>query len=395
MMDVFFITKEPFPNGMAATNRIRCLAKACIAGGMNCKVIIFGRQNDDNETSPIGTFEGVPYEYIGGSVKRWKSFLGRLQSLFLQINLLLYLFAKLKKNDIIYGYIQRNNYLKKIIIFIVHKRKAFFVSELCELPFESGRDNKSANANRSYVYNHLFPYYDGVVAISDTLKQVALKYCNPSCVVIKIPILVEFDKYDLSDRTLEINEPYIFHSGTLSEQKDGILGMLEAFGKAHARLNKNIHFILTGKMESSIHYKEIVCLIKKYDIIDSVHFVGYLSNTELKEKLSKASMVIINKYPTRQNQYCFSTKLGEYMAAGKPIIITRVGEAMNWLSNGKDCIVIEPNDNNQLADEIVKGFNDYNNMKAIGENAKKRCLEAFDYHQYGKAMLNMFNKIVQ
>lgn len=64
-------------------------------------------------------------------------------------------------------------------------------------------------------------------------------------------------------------------------------------------------------------------------------FTGYLSHEDLKDYLSKASMVIINKYRNQQNEHCFSTKLGEYLAAAKPVIITNVGEAMNWLENGR------------------------------------------------------------
>lgn len=49
---------------------------------------------------------------------------------------------------------------------------------------------------------------------------------------MKVPILVDFPQYEMIDRSDEADVPYIFHSGTLSQQKDGFLDMLEAFAKA-------------------------------------------------------------------------------------------------------------------------------------------------------------------
>lgn len=39
-MKVYILTGEPFPNGVAATNRIKCYAWAIKEGGLNCEVVI-------------------------------------------------------------------------------------------------------------------------------------------------------------------------------------------------------------------------------------------------------------------------------------------------------------------------------------------------------------------
>ena len=70
-MKAYIVTKEPFPNGMAATNRIKCYARAIHDGGMDCEVLICGstelvREKVKNPEAK-GYYEGVPYKYIGGS----------------------------------------------------------------------------------------------------------------------------------------------------------------------------------------------------------------------------------------------------------------------------------------------------------------------------------------
>ena len=393
-MKVYIVTKEPFPKGMAATNRIICLAKAFISAGIDCMVIVFSRTYKDNSIPGVGVFEGVPYEYIGGSSQRPNiKWVARLQSLWLRVALLCYLKKKIQSGDVVYDFIGKSNRLKDKIIGIVHRKGGFCVRELNEYPFGTGKETKKTAKQREYAFKHLFPQYDGIIAISDALVDVAKNYCSPQCVIQKIPILVDFEKYNYPDESSSNLVPYIFHSGTLYEQKDGILGMIEAFGRAVKELDFPVKFISTGYKEKSPHIYEINSIIKKYNIEDYVVFTGYISEEKLKMYLKGASMCIINKYPNQQNRYCFSTKLGEYMAAGKPIIITRVGEAVNWLENYKDALIIEPQDIQALTNAIVKLFCDKDLRNAIGNEARETCHHAFDYHCNGRPLKQFITSI--
>lgn len=391
-MKLYIVTREPFPEGLAATNRIKCYAKAYLSKNVKCKVIVYGRNNFCENIPSKGIAEGVVYEYIGGSVHRKKGRLkAHIQSFFLYIKLLFYLFSSLNSGDVVLGYNQMVGQLTWLLVKVVHSRKAWYISELCELPYGTGSENTMTILQRNYAYKYLFPQYDGIIAISEALVKEARHYCSSSTVILKIPILVDFDNYNIPDKSLSANYPYIFHAGTLYEQKDGILGMIEAFGIALRKTKLPIHFVLTGSLDKSPHKKEIKAIISKYNISEYIHFLGYVSSKELREYLAKASLVIINKYPTQQNKYCFSTKLGEYMAAGKPLIITRVGEAMNWLTDGYDSMMVDPNDVSQLSDTILKAFSDITSLRIIGENAKKSCQCFFDYRNYSASLLKMLN----
>ena len=104
-------------------------------------------------------------------------------------------------------------------------------------------------------------------------------------------------------------------------------------------------------------------------------------------------MVIINKYRTQQNKYCFSTKLGEYLAAAKPVVITNVGEAMNWLENGNSAYIIEAEDTNALADAIVHVFTHSEESKQIGIAGQQVCRQCFDYRNWSKPLVDFFNQL--
>lgn len=394
-MNIYIITTEPFPNGMAATNRIKCLAKVFLSQGINCKVIIFRRNGINDNYESIGEYEGIPYEYIGNSVKQKRNrYIEYIRFLIMKLLLLKQLSVTIKKDDFVYGFYGASNLFRKLIIRITHNRGGYYISELCEYPYGTGKKSMKTNNQRKYALKKVFPLFDGVVAISENLLELAKRYCSKQCVIIKVPILVDYEKYDLQDNSSLSKTPFIFHSGTLTEQKDGVLGMIEAFGIAVGQTDKNIQFVLAGKKENSPCYKQINNLIEKYNIQDRVHFTGYLTFDKLKKPLSEASLVILNKYPTEQNHYGFSTKLGEYLAAGKPIIITRVGEAMNWLSDGINAYIIDSNNTSLLANAIVNAFENVEERKRIGQQAKLLCKESFDYRVYEKKMYDFLTTIL-
>ena len=397
-MKVYILTREPFPNGMAATNRIKCYAKAILQKGVLCEVLIFTRTEiygkPPKNTIGKGIFEGIPYKYIGETPLRDSNIVFRqINDRIDMVRTILYLFKHLREGDIVLGFLSASPYFISSIINIVHLKKAKYIRELCELPYGTSEETAKKIKLRKFTLTNLFPKCDGFIAISNALVALAKKYKRTDAKILKVPILVDFEKYCLTDKSSEVDVPYIFHSGTLYEQKDGILGMIEAFGIALRQIPFTIRFISTGKMEDSPHKEVIHELITKYHLKDKILFTGYLSESELKDYLSKASLVIINKYDTQQNKYCFSTKLAEYLAASKPVIITRVGEAMNWLTDSKDAYIVETRQIDSLSEKIVEAFIDVQKRHAIAENGFNTCKNSFDYQNYSKQLIDFFTQI--
>lgn len=397
-MKVYIISKEPFPNGMAATNRIICYAKAIISAGVKCEVLIYTRTESYGRkiknTIGEGYFEGIPYRYMGKTPIRSKNiFIKQIDDKFDAYRLISFLNNKLQKGDIVLGYLGHYSFFINKVIDVIHKKGAKFVRELCELPYATKKESKRNILLRKKVFLKQFPKCDGFIAISEALCNIANRYKSSKAKIIKIPILVDYKKYDLDDDSINTDIPYIFHSGTLYEQKDGILGMIEAFGIASKKSLSPIRFILTGKKEDSPHFIQLNYLINKYQLNDKIQFTGYLSEHDLRTFLSKASLVIINKYVTEQNKYCFSTKLAEYLAAGKPVIITNVGEAINWLKNNESAYIVEPENTSCLAEKIIQAFTNNNERNNIAKQGKIVCKDNFDYRIYGTKLLAFFQSI--
>ena len=290
-MKVYILTREAIPNGMAATNRIKCYARAIHDGGIDCEVVVCGctEINPDRirNTVAVGTFDGVPFRYMGGTTLDTRPKYIRLFGQYLRLKKTKhYLQENMKKGDVLFLYL--GGYAKRLERFIsIAKRKgAYVVRDLCELPFGSEPESERVNKKREQVYKGQFPRFDGIISISDALLNLAKEKSLSSCKHIKVPIMVEYEHYGIIEKPSAPEVPFIFHAGTLLQQKDGILGMIEAFGMAKQRLRNPIKYILTGNVESSSHPEEIRHLIDKYQLSDSLEFVGYLNRSQIKHYLT-------------------------------------------------------------------------------------------------------------
>ncbi len=397
-MKVYIVSEVNFPNGMAPTGRIKCLAKAMKLAGADVLIIAYKRTESPwrtiQNTCGSGYIDGIPYMYIGGNTVRSRiPILNRLIDYVDRRRLLRYLSNHLKPNDIVYMY-ERNCWEYSVVLAeTVHSKGAYYVKELCELPYGNMRVTEDMKKKREKAFKYEYPLVDAVLPISDSLMDIAKRYCSAKCKYLKVPILVDFDHFTLLERAAESDFPYIFHSGTLTEQKDGILGMIEAFGKVVNSSHPELRFISTGSYEKSVHSKAILELINKYHLKDKIIFLGYISYEQLKDYLSKATMVIINKYQNEQNTYCFSTKLAEYLAASKPVIISDYGEAANWLKDKESAILFPAGNKAALVKSIEYVLDYQSECKTMGKKGQEVCRNNFDYKVWGQSIIDLFNSL--
>ena len=96
------------------------------------------------------------------------------------------------------------------------------------------------------------------------------------------------------------------------------------------------------------------------------------------------------KYPTQQNKYCFSTKLGEYLMTSRPVIITAVGEATHSLQDGHTAYIIPPDDTDLLAKTIVDVLTHPTEAQKIGNAGKELAEKVFNTNYQARRIIQFF-----
>lgn len=111
--------------------------------------------------------------------------------------------------------------------------------------------------------------------------------------------------------------------------------------------------------------------------IKNVEFVGYAPYDLMAAYLNKCD-VLVNSF-VRKAPQSIVTKIGDYLAAGKPMINTCMSpEFRSKVEHDGFGINIEPEDCEILADAVERFFKDPDTCRKMGEKARKVAEEQFD-----------------
>lgn len=392
-MKVYILTSVRFPIGLAATNRILHYCKGLVNAGVDCEVTTIYRteRRDGINQCAQGEFNGIKFRYIPGTTRRSNSFLRRrIDDLFDTIKSLIFLQKEVKCGDIVLTYIGNKWVVYTGLIQVLcHHKGVRVVRELCELPYATANDSLW-NCFRRWCYEKIsMPRFDGFIPISEELSLYAQRVAK-DVPYVKIPILVDIDQY-IDVVAYKYSRPYIFHAGTMYERKDAIVSTMKAFAKASKNLKYSVDFILAGP--KSPHAAELQQIIEDNGLTHNVHFIGSIPHKEVLAYQKGAALSILNKNDNPQNRCGFSTKLGDILLAGVPVVTTTVGEANFFLKDDVSAYICEPHDIDAIADKIEQAFADEDKRVEIGLAGKMIAQNNFDCNIQGQRLLKFFESL--
>jgi glycosyltransferase involved in cell wall biosynthesis len=89
----------------------------------------------------------------------------------------------------------------------------------------------------------------------------------------------------------------------------------------------------------------------------------------------------------------FPFKLGEFLASGKAVIATSVGDVPNYLFNDINALVIHPNSVDEIIDALLLFIEDPEKRVALGTEARKTAERCFDSDTVGRKLLSIFETV--
>lgn len=396
---IHFYQNTTFPHGMAAAKRRLCYIKGLKAAGDKISVIICNKvfEKDTNDGMPAnGLYNGTPYYYINGKYKhhKWNKLMRGLDwNVFDPIRTLLYSLRHIQKGDIVYVYLYPL-FMQYMILIASKIKGAITIKETCEHP-SSLRINRKNRRILDWIEFHLImPQYDGFIAISTNLEDFANKYKKTSAKVIRIPILVDPEPYniDYSRTHSPFDVPYIIHTGTMNEQKDSISKILNAFAKFKMKSTIPCKLVFTGK-QSKRNKCKYITQIEQLGLTNDVVLMGYVSDSEIIRLQHYAALTIIYKSDNLQTRNCFPTKMGEMLMAQIPIITTTVGDAKLYLESGVNAYLFEEGDDNQLVQHMLTILSKPQEACVIAQKGHDVALSSFNPIVQGKRLSEFIHRL--
>jgi len=232
---------------------------------------------------------------------------------------------------------------------------------------------------------------DKIIAVSNyTKKELTSIYNIPNAKIEVIYNGLEEKSFDFDEKERKkirnkfgINKkPTILFVGRLEERK-GLSFLLQAFKRVLTNIDANLVVVGSGNQKP---YKQFAYSL---GIMNKVIFTGYVDELTLRKLYS-----ICNVYVSSSKLEGFGLTITEAMAAGKPVVATKVGGVPEIITNEENGILVKVNDLNGLVSGICRYLKDKELSENVGKRNAKYVKEKFNWEKSAKKVERVYKKLI-
>jgi len=235
-----------------------------------------------------------------------------------------------------------------------------------------------------------------ITVVSQPLKIDLLKLGIPQERILVNPNGVDLEKFNpkvakrkkcqrLKQKLgINKNEIVVGFSGTFGPWH-GIPQFTKAIDKIlKNQLHSNIHFLLIGKGELKHEAEEQIGHYK------NVTFVGEIHYSDIQYYLAICDILVSPHCPQVDGKEFFGspTKLFEYMAMGKGIVASKLGQIGRILRGDETAIFVEPGNVDQLENGILKLVKNENLREQLGHKAREEVINNYTWQRNVERLVN-------
>ncbi len=161
----------------------------------------------------------------------------------------------------------------------------------------------------------------------------------------------------------------------------GVEGVLEAFTNAVKAKPGAFKFLIIASSGS----EDVHAYAKKENIESDVMILEKQPHEEIPALLSAADVLTVVRPSDMVTEYSFPSKLPEYAALGKALIVSRVSDIETYVHDHENGFVVSPSNGAELA-KAIQELADKTLRDRLGVGARKLAIEAFDLDMLGVRM---------
>ena len=246
--------------------------------------------------------------------------------------------------------------------------------------------NPAKNLIEKYE-NSLASKIDAVIAVN---QRLAKRFRNYNKSVIELPNYPSLDIIDNNVKKRELfssSKVRLIYIGTLSTDR-GLFKMLEVVKEL--KKHHPIELTLMGKFRSSGVKKRYSLKIEKYQISDSVKYLGHLSHKETVKNLGEADIGVFLLDKKERYMWGEPTKYFEYTASGLPVIITDLPAKRALIEKNKNGILVNPGSIDDVVKAVIFLINNKEEAKKMSENGMRAFYETYNWSKIESKLLNLY-----
>ncbi|HEY5167811.1 MAG TPA: glycosyltransferase family 4 protein [Thermoleophilia bacterium] len=390
---VFLVRSFGFPEGMAATNRVRLLGRALLEQNVGVSVLcmrVSERPGQVRNLAVSGVADGIAYRYATGSTTRSASFVQRRwRGARGYVSAVCDLAGRRRRGclDCVYLASLPETWRPEIWLLLrwLRRRGVPVIVELNELPSEVSWLPEGLSRRFSHLDGAT-----GAVAISTWLKDwVRWEACRIGrrVCVTEIPIVV-----DTAERPLILspaNPPTFVYSAS-DEYGRAVTFILRAMRTVWGS-HPECELTITGMRPETV-----ASLLSAEGLTEAerrVHAVGYVERDRLLQLYGEAVALLIPLFDDLRSRARFPTKIGEYLASARPVVTTAVGEIERFFADRETACVSPPGDPEAFAGSLLALLDDSDLAARIGAAGRRLAEERFEYSRQGPALRAFLDEV--
>ena len=380
--------RTPYPIGMAEAQRIHLMARAMTEAGASVQVWVDGLDSwaDARNHEASGTKDGVRFEFLLG---RTQASSRKVRRIFDRFALAWTARTKMSRAardnalDGLYFYtpMLKLDFERFIVRRMAQKNNVPIVIDLCEAPW-------NLKEKPTMVEKKISPLWgiDGVVCISRFLRDWIGKEnikTTRSVAVCEIPILVDIAEFEPVAAPLAGKSVLFAGSPVYNDTFSFLLEVMDSVWERHPDCQL---FIAGGANESTPGFN-----LSRTN--GRIRFVGYVERSVLLKEYASSSVLVLPMFDELYSHARFPTKLGEYLASGRPVVTNPVGEIPRFIEDGMSARLTPPGDITAFASAICGLLDDPAKATTLGANGRTIAEKNFHYSLYGPKLVDFFTSL--
>ena len=394
MTHIVHLGTNGFPHGMAAIERIRLLSLALLDSGVSVRVVSHKgvlKSEQEDDFPPHGQFQGIDYDFVNDSIIRPEGFIQRnLAKIIGRFKEWQFLRSLKRKKQLDAAIVSSMDLFSLIYYRILCTLLAIpMIYQLVELNSAmANRQSKSKQISDGLLERFALGLPDAIWPISQLLTE----FCQTRFAktpLLSIPVVCDYEAFD-QVRGLD-HEPYFLYCGS-SSYAEVIYFLIDAFASIQSveRAGIKLYLIVGGDSDAKLAIQNYII---EQGLEDEVEMFSGLPYEDLIRHYKGAEALLIPLRPRKQDEARFPHKIGEYLASGKPIITTNIGEIPHYFTNEHDALVADSYEVEAFAEKMRFVLNYPTQARLIGQNGKQLGRKNFDCYQYGKKMTDFIQFI--
>ena len=167
------------------------------------------------------------------------------------------------------------------------------------------------------------------------------------------------------------SEPRLLFAGVLVPRKN-LEGLLNAFAQVRQAV-PGARLIMVGPHPDLDYAQNVQDRVTSLALGDSVDIVGFVDNDRLRQEIATARAVVLFS-----REETAPTIIAQAMAAGKPVVASRVGGVSEMVNDGESGFVVESEDETALAERMLTLLNDQDLCLRMGARGHELALRRFN-----------------